>query len=435
MWNVRTFNSQVRVGEDGNLVLEGADPEKPRAFYDTLAAAGIELCCISEVRWKGEGAIKINDHLVIYSGLPETAPQAQQGVGIVLNERMQQAWAKAGNFVETAGSRLLRIKLVIHKRVVNVISVYAPTYTNEALHKDAFYDSLNVMLGRVKACEEVFVLGDFNARGDTNDWDEWLIVGPYGLDHTNDNGERLLALCEGSKAGCLRVMSTFFPHKHYGTWYRNSSRRWFQIDHLLASRRSAKFVMDVAAKPGVGFDTDHRLVKVKLRFPPVVYQGGRINLQSNQSPKLQRKLAPLDVQGFKDPEQLGTLNTLMVNSLMTGTLMVKAVADAWHLQPRFFRTSLPCLGVQQFKLADIGEGIAEVQLTEWFVKEGDMASVELTSPYTGKVVKVHHKVQDTVKVGSVLIDVETGAGSAPAPTPPKPEPTPAPAAAPSPVKE
>jgi len=112
-------------------------------------------------------------------------------------------------------------------------------------------------------------------------------------------------------------------------------------------------------------------------------------------------------------------------------------------QPRFFRTSRSCLAVQQFKLADIGEGIAEVQLTEWFVKEGDMvkemdnvcavesdkASVELTSPYTGKVVKVHHKVQDTVKVGSVLIDVETGDSSAPTSSPPKPQPTPA--AAPS----
>jgi 2-oxoisovalerate dehydrogenase E2 component (dihydrolipoyl transacylase) len=97
------------------------------------------------------------------------------------------------------------------------------------------------------------------------------------------------------------------------------------------------------------------------------------------------------------------------------------------------------LAVQQFKLADIGEGIAEVQLTEWFVKEGDMvkemdnvcavesdkASVELTSPYTGKVVKVHHKVQDMVKVGSVLIDVDAAgpasdAASAPKPAPAKP---------------
>eukprot|EP00439_Symbiodinium_sp_Y106_P002875 s5618_g1.t1 len=100
------------------------------------------------------------------------------------------------------------------------------------------------------------------------------------------------------------------------------------------------------------------------------------------------------------------------------------VAGFWQqdskTELRHFRTSTAALAVEQFKLADIGEGIAEVQLTEWFVKEGDMvkemdnvcsvesdkASVELTSPYTGKVTKIHHKVQDTVKVGSVLIDVQ-----------------------------
>merc|ERR1719163_2598511 len=64
---------------------------------------------------------------------------------------------------------------------------------------------------------------------------------------------------------------------------------------------------------------------------------------------------------------------------------------------------------QTFKLSDIGEGIAEVQITEWFVKEGDVvkemdnlcsvesdkASVELTSPYSGTVTKIYNKVQDT----------------------------------------
>merc|ERR1719330_576747 len=98
-------------------------------------------------------------------------------------------------------------------------------------------------------------------------------------------------------------------------------------------------------------------------------------------------------------------------------------------QARSFRTSPAIFAAQQFKLADIGEGITEVVLTEWFVKEGDMikemdnvcavesdkASVELTSPFTGKVVKVHHKLQDTVKVGAVLIDVETAGGAPAAP--------------------
>jgi 2-oxoisovalerate dehydrogenase E2 component (dihydrolipoyl transacylase) len=117
---------------------------------------------------------------------------------------------------------------------------------------------------------------------------------------------------------------------------------------------------------------------------------------------------------------------------------------AWSV--RTLRTSTHALAVQQFKLADIGEGIAEVTLTEWFIKEGDMvkemqnvcsvesdkASVELTSPYTGRVTKLHHKVQSQVKVGSVLIDVETGGGDSSASAAPKsaPKATPTPSAAP-----
>mmetsp|Transcript_52285 Transcript_52285/g.124724 ORF Transcript_52285/g.124724 Transcript_52285/m.124724 type:complete len:573 (+) Transcript_52285:2-1720(+) len=96
--------------------------------------------------------------------------------------------------------------------------------------------------------------------------------------------------------------------------------------------------------------------------------------------------------------------------------------------------------VKEFKLADIGEGIAEVQLTEWHVKEGDAikemdkicsvesdkASVELTSPYTGTVTKLHWKASDTVKVGATLVDISVaGAAGAPAPAPAAAAPAPA----------
>jgi 2-oxoisovalerate dehydrogenase E2 component (dihydrolipoyl transacylase) len=73
-----------------------------------------------------------------------------------------------------------------------------------------------------------------------------------------------------------------------------------------------------------------------------------------------------------------------------------------------------------FKLADIGEGIAEVELMKWFVKEGDevksfdricevqsdKATVEITSRYDGKVVRVHYAEGAIVKVGSSLIDIQ-----------------------------
>ncbi len=78
-----------------------------------------------------------------------------------------------------------------------------------------------------------------------------------------------------------------------------------------------------------------------------------------------------------------------------------------------------------FLLADIGEGIAEVEMMQWFVREGDTvkqfdrvcevqsdkATVEISSRYDGVVRKVHHQVGAVVKVGSALVDIEVaGAG-------------------------
>jgi hypothetical protein len=79
--------------------------------------------------------------------------------------------------------------------------------------------------------------------------------------------------------------------------------------------------------------------------------------------------------------------------------------------------SVRALSILPFKLADIGEGIAEVELMKWFVKEGDVirafdrvcevqsdkATVEITSRYDGTVHKVHHLEGDIVKVGGVFV--------------------------------
>jgi 2-oxoisovalerate dehydrogenase E2 component (dihydrolipoyl transacylase) len=70
-----------------------------------------------------------------------------------------------------------------------------------------------------------------------------------------------------------------------------------------------------------------------------------------------------------------------------------------------------------FLLADIGEGIAEVELMQWFVQPGDnvqqfdricevqsdKATVEITSRYDGTVTSLEHAVGDMVKVGEALM--------------------------------
>lgn len=85
---------------------------------------------------------------------------------------------------------------------------------------------------------------------------------------------------------------------------------------------------------------------------------------------------------------------------------------------------------QDFKLPDLGEGIHEAQIINVLVKEGDTvtkdqnimevetdkAAVELPVPYAGVISKLNVKSGDTVKVGQVLLSVDSaGAGkSAPA---------------------
>jgi pyruvate dehydrogenase E2 component (dihydrolipoamide acetyltransferase) len=75
--------------------------------------------------------------------------------------------------------------------------------------------------------------------------------------------------------------------------------------------------------------------------------------------------------------------------------------------------------VREFKLPDIGEGISEVELLQWYVQEGDVvredqnlaeietdkAVADLPSPYTGVIQRLHYKPGDHIPVGSVLVSI------------------------------
>ena len=85
--------------------------------------------------------------------------------------------------------------------------------------------------------------------------------------------------------------------------------------------------------------------------------------------------------------------------------------------------------VLEFKLPDIGEGVAEGEIVQWLVKSGDpiaefqaivevmtdKATVEIPAPRAGKMGEIRAQPGDVVPVGQVIFTLETEAGGAAAP--------------------
>lgn len=100
--------------------------------------------------------------------------------------------------------------------------------------------------------------------------------------------------------------------------------------------------------------------------------------------------------------------------------LIQSNKYTFYKSKSYFHTSKFQYKLVQFNLADIGEGIKEVEVLKWYVTEGqqiqqfdkvaevqsDKATVEITSRFDGIIKKLYHKTGDIAQVGRPLVDIE-----------------------------
>src|SRR2546422_10531674 len=84
------------------------------------------------------------------------------------------------------------------------------------------------------------------------------------------------------------------------------------------------------------------------------------------------------------------------------------------------------MGVSQIKMPQLGESVTEGTVDKWLKHEGDFVkrdeplvevvtdkvNAEIPSPFEGKLVKIAVGEGETVRVGAVIAQIETGAPAA-----------------------
>ncbi|CAD6191447.1 unnamed protein product [Caenorhabditis auriculariae] len=236
--------------------------ERLAALENAIREVNFDIIGLCEVRRAGTGSLVLNDtkHTLYYHG---TASQA--GVGFLVHKSL------AANVDFTPVSdRLAYLDLKLKKKRVGVIQVYAPTtsYADEVF--SSCLEDLEQALSRIQRRDRhpgadssySLTLGDFNAKVGSKTSTE-SSLGSHGIGVRNDRGNTLVDFCE---ANGLRIWNTYFKKRGTKKWTWKSPDGVTKncIDYVIADRRCPIYDVDVIAN--LHFDTDHRLVRAKMKI-------------------------------------------------------------------------------------------------------------------------------------------------------------------------
>ncbi|XP_037774603.1 craniofacial development protein 2-like [Penaeus monodon] len=236
--------------------------EKQPSSTAKLTRLNIDIAALQETRLASNGSLREQNYTFFWQGKKPEEPRVH-GVGFAVKNSLLSTIEPPS----TGSARILSLRLSTFSGPVNILSIYAPTLCSSAETKDQFYEELDTTIRDIPAMEQLYLLGDFNARVGS-DRDSWpSCIGHFGIGKMNENGQRLLELCSYHD---LCITNTFFatkPHRRV-SWRHPRSRHWHQLDLVITRRPSLNCVLTTRSYHSADCDTDHSMVGSKIRLQP-----------------------------------------------------------------------------------------------------------------------------------------------------------------------
>ncbi|XP_044745272.1 uncharacterized protein LOC123307119 [Coccinella septempunctata] len=251
----------------------------------------------------------------------------------------------------------VNIKLLQHN--ITLLAIYAPSDDESIAYKESFFETLNDVIGRIGDSREIIMMGDFNSRtGRSPDSD---IIGPYGEEQVNDNGNRLIQLCETNNS---KITNGFFQHRniHRYTWVQPTRGLKSIIDYFIVKQKPSIQINDVRALRGAfGGGSDHFLVRAKVFFPSK-YQ---VNNSDNRTIGLQ-KLSnhEYNLDSFMHESTVALYQQRLDNSLLTNfqDLTFHEIYD--NIISSIKKAAKEALGIRKKHIPKLGVDYYKKLLTE-----------------------------------------------------------------------
>ena len=214
----------------------------------------------TETKKKGTGSENLGYYDHFYSGVAKEKRAQEKRVSILIRKNLRRFITNW----EAVNERIIKMNLTIYGYRITILGIYAITEDALIELKDRFFEQLHQVISTIGSSREIILLGDLNSR--VGKQEQSKVVGKHGENILNENGKKLIEVCEQNE---LRILNGFYPHKeiHMYTWTQNFRQLKSIIDYVIIKQKTKMKVQDVRVYRGATCGSDHYLLKTRIAFP------------------------------------------------------------------------------------------------------------------------------------------------------------------------